>query len=142
MLSDLERNFLTRRRLAHLATADAGGLPHVLPVCFAIDSNNIFVTIDEKPKQRGRGPLKRLRNIAENPRVAMVADYYDDADWSRLGWLMVRGRADILAGGAEHTRAQGLLAKRYQQYQTMTLELLPVIALRIAVVTSWGDLTG
>ncbi len=142
MLSDFERDFLIRRRLAHLATADADGFPHVLPVCFTIDNNNIFVTIDEKPKQLPRRPLKRLRNIAENPHVALVADHYDDAEWSRLGWVMVRGRADILVGGAEHTRAKGLLAKRYLQYQSMAIERLPVIALRIAVVTSWGDLTG
>ena len=142
MLSDSERNFLMRQRVAHLATADASGVPHVLPVCFAIDNNNIFITIDEKPKRADRGPLKRLRNIAENPHVALVADHYDDADWSRLGWVMVRGRAEILAEGAEHARAQGLLVKRYHQYQAMALETLPVIALRIARVTSWGDVSG
>ena len=141
MLSDLERNFLARRRLAHLATADADGVPHVVPVCFAVENNNIFITVDAKPKRDDGKPLKRLRNIAANPRVALVADYYDDTDWSRLGWVMLRGRAEIIERGAEHIRAQSLLRKRYPQYRTMNLELLPVVALRIATVTGWGDLS-
>ena len=141
MLSDLERNFLARRRLAHLATAGADGVPHVVPVCFAVDNNNVFITIDAKPKQGDSKQLKRLRNIGENPPVALVADHYDDADWSQLGWVMIRGRANIIEHGAEHSRAQTLLRKRYPQYCEMDLAPLPVIALRIATVTGWGDLS-
>ncbi len=140
MLSDRERRFLNCCRIGHLATADAHGEPHVLPVCFVIDNDNLFISIDEKPKHGPGRPLKRLRNIAANPHVALVADHYDDGDWSRLGWVMLRGRADILASGAEHDRAQGLLIKRYPQYRDMDLAPLPVIALRIARVTSWGKL--
>ena len=141
MFGDLERNFLSRRRVAHLATADAAGLPHVVPVCFVIDDNNAFITTDEKPKRSDGGPLKRLRNIAANPYVALVTDHYDDGDWSRLGWVMMRGRAEILEAGDEHGRAQGLLRKRYAQYEDMDLAPHPVIALRITRVTGWGDLT-
>ena len=60
-----------------------------------------------EPKRRSGAPLKRLRNIAENPAVAIVADHYDE-DWTRLGWVMLQGRADILSVGAEHARAQSL----------------------------------
>ena len=101
MLSELERRFLDAARVAHLATADEAGAPHVVPVCFAVHGDVVYITIDDKPKRGGR-PLKRLRNIAVNSRVALVADYYDDADWSRLGWVMVRGRADVLTTGPEH----------------------------------------
>lgn len=139
ILSDERCRFILAQRVGRLATADVRGAPHVLPVCFALDGASLYITIDEKPKRAGR-TLKRLRNIAENPRVAFVADRYDE-DWRRLGWVMLRGRGDILDAGAEHDRAQALLRQRYTQYRAMQLDGLPVIALRIERVTSWGDLT-
>jgi len=139
MLSDQERRFLAHGRVAHLATADRRAIPHVVPVCFALSEAALYITIDEKPKRHPLA-LKRLRNIAENPAVAVVVDRYDE-DWSRLGWVMLRGRADILDAGDEHDRAQALLRDRYPQYRAMNLAGLPVIALRIAHVASWGDLS-
>ena len=61
-----------------------------------------------------------------------------DEDWSRLAWVMLRGRAEILDDGDEHDRAQAALRERYAQYRAMRLEPLPVIALRIARVNAWG----
>ncbi len=140
MLSQAERRFLESRRVAYLATADASGAPHVVPVCFAVAEAGIFITIDEKPKRVAARALKRLRNIAENPQVALVADRYDDREWSRLGWVMVRGRAEVLDGGPEHAAAQLGLRARYTQLAAMALEGQPVIAIRVARVASWGDL--
>ena len=139
MLSDRQRRFLDTSRVAHLATADARGVPHVVPICFAIAEGTLYITIDEKPKRRTGAPLKRLRNIAENPAVAVVADRYDE-DWGRLGWIMLRGRSEILAGGAEHARAQARLRARYKQLNAMDIEALPVIAVRLERVSSWGNL--
>ena len=99
-------------RVARLATADANGAPHVVPVCYALVGDNLYVTIDEKPKRAGVRAMKRLRNIDENPNVAVVVDRYDD-DWSRLAWVMLRGRAEILDDGDEHDRAQAALRERY-----------------------------
>jgi PPOX class probable F420-dependent enzyme len=138
MLSERERQFLGRRKVGHLATADRAGAPHVVPVCFALADQALYITIDEKPKRAG-APLKRLRNIAENHSVAVVVDRYDD-DWTRLGWVMLRGPAEILTGGAEHTRAQALLRARYPQLNEMAIGSLPVIAVRLERVTSWGNL--
>jgi PPOX class probable F420-dependent enzyme len=141
MLSQAQGRFLDARRVAHLATADARGAPHVAPVCFAITDRTLYITIDEKPKRQAGQPLKRLRNIAENPAVAVVADRYDE-DWTRLGWVMLRGKAEVLSpGGTEHTRAQLLLCRRYRQLNEMHIESLPVIAVRIEDVISWGDLS-
>jgi PPOX class probable F420-dependent enzyme len=139
MLNDAQRRFLESRRVAHLATADAGGTPHVVPVCFALTEDAVFITIDQKPKGNPRS-LKRLRNIADNPRAALVADRYDE-DWTRLGWVMLRGRVEILDSGDEHDRAQELLRARYPQYRAMQLGELPVIAIRIERAASWGDLS-
>ena len=134
-----EGRFLASRRVGHLATADARGTPHLVPVCFAVCGGALYITIDQKPKGDVRA-LKRLRNIIENPAAAFVADRWDE-DWNRLGWVMLRGPAEVLAHGGEHDRAQELLRSRYHQYQGMELAGLPVIAIRIERVTSWGDLS-
>ncbi len=147
MLSDREKAFLDHQRIARLATADKDAAPHVVPVCFAIDAagRTLYTTVDQKPKRPG-GDLKRLRNIRENSSVSVIIDRYDD-DWSKLGWVMLRGEAEILSAGggdakspSEHAVAQSQLMVRYPQYAAMTIIELPVIALRIKSVTSWGNL--
>ena len=139
MLSEQQARFLASRRVGHLATADARAAPHLVPVCFVASESALYITIDRKLKGDIRA-LKRLRNIVENPIAAFVADRWDE-DWTRLGWVMLRGAAEILADGAEHDRAQALLRSRYPQYRRMELDDLPVIALRIERVTNWGDLS-
>ena len=62
-----------RRRFAasavlRLATAGADGQPHLVPCTFGLDdSERVVIGIDSKPKSSPN--LRRLRNIAENPRV-------------------------------------------------------------------------
>ena len=139
VLSARERHFIDTRRIGHLATADAGAAPHVVPVCFGLVDDTLYITIDRKPKRTTDRLLKRLSNILENPQAAIVFDHYDE-DWRRLAWVMLRGRAEILADGAEHGRAQVLLQARYSQLAAMQIAALPVIAIRIERVASWGDL--
>lgn len=140
MLSDRERRFVAHRRVAHLATADRRAIPHVVPVCFAMSEGTLYVTMDEKPKRLPSTALKRLKNIIENPAVAVVVDRYDE-DWALLGWVMLRGNAEILTDGTEHHDAQALLRSRYPQLETMQIAQHPVIALRIERTTSWGNLS-
>jgi PPOX class probable F420-dependent enzyme len=139
-LSAPERRFVDSQRIGRLATADKSGAPHVVPVCFGLADDRLYITIDRKPKRDRVQPLKRLSNIAANPQTAIVFDRYDE-DWRRLAWVMLRGRAEILTSGAEHDRAQALLRSRYGQYAAMPIEELPVIAIHIERVTSWGDLS-
>lgn len=139
MLTETQRLFLDQARVAHLATVDRSGAPHLVPVCFCIRHDCIYITVDEKPKRTG-GPLQRLRNIQANPAVAVSVDRWDE-DWTRLGWIMLRGQAEILPDGADHDAAQHDLRQRYPQYRTMALSGLPVIAVRIMRVLSWGNLT-
>jgi len=139
MLSARERHFVDTRRIGHLATADSRAVPHVVPVCFSLSDGTLYITIDQKPKRDRGGPLKRLRNITDNPRAAVVFDRYDK-DWQRLAWVMLHGRAEILTAGIEHDRAQSLLRSRYRQLDAMQIEQLPVIAIHIERVASWGDL--
>ena len=140
MLSAEQTQFLASQRVGRLATADARGSPHVVPVCFAVTDGSLYITVDEKPKRASTQPLKRIRNMMENPSVAFVADRYDE-DWRQLGWVMLRGRAEILGVGAEHREAQARLRLRYPQLAAMQIAQNPVIAVRIERVTSWGDLS-
>ena len=94
MLTDTQRRFLDLVRVAHLATAGRDGAPHLVPVCFCLDGRTLYITVDEKPK-RADIPLKQIRNIQENPAVAVTVDRWDE-DWIRLAWIMLRGSADIL----------------------------------------------
>jgi len=54
---------------------------------------------------------------------------------------MVRGQAEILSEGSEHDAAQERLRAKYPQLQNMQLAALPVIAIEMQRVTSWGNLT-
>lgn len=137
MLPDRERAFLLRRRLGHLATADASGIPSVVPVCFALDADTLYTALDDKPKLTRRP--RRIRDLEENSRAAFIADCYDE-DWSRLGWVMIRGPGDILDFGEEFESGCEMVRRRYQQYAGMRLS--PLIAIRIREVRSWGNLDG
>ena len=139
-LSPEQTAFLVRRRVARLATADAAGRPHAVPVCFAYAPGSIFIALDEKPKNVPATRLKRVRNILENPDVALVADRYAE-DWNLLAFVMVRGRAELLYPDTEeHAAAVRLLRGKYHQYETMAIVENPVIAIRAEKVTSWGAL--
>ena len=139
LLSTAQERFINGCRVARLATIDSSGFPHVVPICFALDQLSVYVTIDEKPKSETTRELKRLRNIRNNSKVAVTVDCYAD-DWQRLGWVMLRGHGEVLAGGEQHSTAQALLKDRYWQYREMQLETLPVIAISITRVSSWGNL--
>lgn len=134
-----ERAFIATARVGRLATVDARGEPFVVPVCFAYDGERLYTPIDEKPKRHDR-PLKRVRNIEETGRAALVIDQYDE-DWSRLGWVLIRGSAALLTpDAAGHAEAVALLRERYHQYRTMALESAPLIALTPERLRSWGEL--
>ena len=121
-------------RTAHLATADANGQPHVIPVCFVLDGKELFSPIDQNPKQTQR--LQRLRNIAENSKVALVIDHYDE-DWRNLAYVLIFGKACTVSRGVAHQRALRLLRRKYPQYRTMDLEHLPVIRITARRFRSW-----
>ena len=125
--------------MARLATADSDGVPHVVPVCFAILKSTIYIAIDQKPKSGNPRALKRIQNISSNPSVALIVDHYED-DWRQLAWVMLRGSAEILESGDEREAAHTLLRQRYKQYERMDFCGLPMIAIRIGRTSSWGQL--
>ncbi len=136
MLSETEAAFVRERRLAHLATADAEGWPHAVPICFVYLDGFFYSPIDEKPKKQGT--LRRLRNIKDNPRAAVIVDSYDE-DWSKLGWVLVRGAASIVGDGTEHDAVVAALREKYPQYKAMALSSRPLIKVTPERVASWGQ---
>lgn len=120
---------LREARVARLGTADAGARPLVVPVCFVFDGGHVYTAIDAKPKRTRE--LRRLRNIAQNRRVALLVDQWDE-DWSRLMWVIVEGHAEILTAGPERAQALDLLLAKYPQYRAMDLTATAGPAIRIA----------
>jgi PPOX class probable F420-dependent enzyme len=135
-MTDWERDFITRHRVARLATASSQGQPHVVPIVYAWDGRRLFTPIDKKPKRVGAYQLGRARDIQANPNVAVIIDDYDE-DWQRLAWVQIRGRAIILAHGEAYETGLELLSRKYPQYEDMPLTGRPLIAISLDRVVSW-----
>ena len=129
--------FIRSARIAHLATADRFGQPHVVPICFAFDSKYFYSPIDEKPKRSAPTNLKRLRNIRDNPQASLVIDYYEE-DWSKLAYVLITGTARIQQRGKTHNRAVTLLRKKYSQYRRMQIDTRPIIVIMSKRITFWA----
>ncbi len=138
-LSPAQDRFLRSARSGHLATADATGQPHVIPVCYVFDGEAIYSVLDAKPKSTPLRQLRRVRNILANPQVSLVVDHYEE-DWSRLRYVLVLGDAGLLEEGAEWARAIAMLREKYPQYQGMDLDESPVIKITPARFVPWSFL--
>jgi PPOX class probable F420-dependent enzyme len=130
------RSRFAAERVARLATVGSDGRPHIVPVVFALDGDTLYTAVDDV-KRKATQRLRRLRNIAENPAVALLADRYDD-DWSALWWVRADGTARILdPGEPESARARGLLAERYEPYRAAPPPG-PVIAVAVERWAGWA----
>ena len=130
---------LHAHRVGHLATADAAGAPHLVPVCFVYDGTAVYTAIDHKPKRQTGYRMKRIRNILDNPQVAFLIDRYDE-DWQQLYYVMIRGAATILESGAERQHALSLLEDKYPQYRERHLAGSTGLVIKIvpAAVQWWS----
>lgn len=135
-MMDWQRALLDVARVARLATVDAQGQPHVVPIVFAHDGERVVTPLDGKPKRVADGRLQRVRNIAANDRVALVVDHYDE-DWQRLAWVQLRGRAALLTDGDAYTSGIALLHQKYAQYEHVPLDGRPLIVIVVEHVRGW-----
>ncbi|HEU5422946.1 MAG TPA: TIGR03668 family PPOX class F420-dependent oxidoreductase [Nitrolancea sp.] len=129
---DIARRLFSAARVARLVTVSAS-TPHVVPFTFAVDGDLIYSAVDAKPKSTTN--LRRLRNIRDNPRVAALADHYED-DWSALWWVRADGLAAVVSEAEAMARPLGLLAGRYPQYAASP-PAGPVIVIRVDRWTGW-----
>ena len=131
--------------VGHLSTAGKSGVPHVIPVCFALrlhdNGPSIYIVLDQKPKRAALTRLRRVRNILENPQVALVVDHYE-ADWTQLWYILLTGTAQLLEQCAEEdgerAHAIHLLQQKYPQYREMDIADNPVIKITPARVAAWS----
>jgi PPOX class probable F420-dependent enzyme len=120
---------LAAARAGHLATVTPEGLPHVVPVCFALHEGVIYSAVDAKPKTTRE--LQRLANVRAHGRASLLVDHYEE-DWARLWWVRVDGPAAVAPGEA----AIDALAAKYEQYRAAR-PAGPVIALTPERWRSW-----
>jgi PPOX class probable F420-dependent enzyme len=110
---DEARRRFAAARVARLATADAAGRPHIVPIAFAVDGDRAYSAVDAKPKRTTA--LRRLANVRENPAVAILVDHYDE-DWETLWWVRADGQARVLEPDCLEARhGVALLRNRYPQ---------------------------
>ena len=125
--------------VARLATLGPNGRPHIVPITFAVDGDQIYTAVDEvKPKTTAH--LRRLRNIAADPRVSLLADHYE-GDWERLWWVRADGTATLLGEPGQMTGPLSLLARRYPQYRA-SQPGGPVIRVLVERWTGWAASAG
>jgi PPOX class probable F420-dependent enzyme len=130
MTPEEARERFASARVARLATADAGGVPHIVPLVFALDGETIYSAVDAKPKRTT--DLKRLRNVTANPRVALLADHYAE-DWDVIWWARADGTGRVLDSSPA---AVALLRERYAQYRDAPPEG-PVLAVDVERWSGW-----
>lgn len=119
--------------VARLATVTPGGMPHLVPVVFALRGDVVYTAVDAKPKTTRR--LARIANIENNPHASVLVDHYAQ-DWARLWWVRVDGLATVHHDGTIMQIACDLLRAKYRQYQSVALDG-PVIAVTVRRWSSW-----
>ena len=136
ILTHHQTHLLSHARIGHLATASETGVPHVVPVCFAVHEGLVYSVLDLKPKRTALMRLRRIKNIQANPRVSLVVDHYEE-DWTQLWYILVSGRAELLIEGEERASAVPVLRAKYPQYRGMDIDQNPVIRISPERVVEW-----
>ena len=104
VLTANQLKFLKAHELCRLATASKDAKPHVVPVIYAIDGENVVIAIDYG--------TRKLGNLRENRKVALVVD-----DYRPNHAVMVEGDCEILEKGKEYLRLLKVLFDRFEYYR-------------------------
>jgi PPOX class probable F420-dependent enzyme len=131
---DEARRRLAAARVARLATVRADGRPHIVPIVFDFDGEVVRTIADPKPK-RGLD-LLRHRNIAANPAVSLMVDFYEES-WRDIWWVRADGQARVVEDGPERDETIRLLRAKYPQYAEWSEPFGAATAIRIQRITSW-----
>lgn len=128
------RRRFTGARVASLATVDSAGVPHIVPVTFAVDGGTIVIAVDAKPKRSTA--LRRHANIAAHPEVSLLVQHWDE-DWSTLWWVRADGIAVVTESATATEHAVRLLRGKYPQYQSVDVHG-PVIEVTVRTWRGWS----
>lgn len=118
--------FLKAHELCRLATASKDARPHVVPVIYALDGENIVIAVDYG--------TKKLGNLRENRKVALVVD-----DYRPNHAVMVEGDCEILERGKEYLRLLQVLFDRFDYYRKNPWGEgeSPILRIRPVKAVSW-----
>ncbi|HKT21945.1 MAG TPA: pyridoxamine 5'-phosphate oxidase family protein [Nitrososphaerales archaeon] len=118
--------FLKAHEVCRLATASKDARPHVVPVIYALDGEDVIVAIDYG--------TKKLRNLRENNSVALVVDEYRPNKA-----VMVEGECEILERGKEYLRLMRVLFDRFEYYRKNPWKEgeSPILRIRPVKAVSW-----
>jgi hypothetical protein len=118
IFSKQEVEFLKAVRVGRIATVDLhDGYPHVVPICFVFDGVSFYTTLSRFSK--------RVENIAEGSKIALLVDVYDEriGEWVTLQGVLVKTIASLLS----YSKNRGLFMKgwrmlieKYPQYRQWT----------------------
>ena len=125
---------LRSARVARLATTDANGAVHLVPICFAVVGDHAVSAVDHKPKRTTR--LQRLADIEATAVATLLVDHYDE-DWARLWWVRITGRATVEPQGSVlDTEGRDALVAKYEQYHDHP-PVGPLYRVHFDTVRSW-----
>lgn len=130
-LTERERDFIEPLRVARVATVDADGVAHNVPICPLLDGENVYF---------GTGAdSRKVRNIRANSSATITFDEYSDA-WSRLSGIMLQGKARIV-NRQQFRRLRKKLYAKYLQYETdspLEEETAVIVEIVPSRKFSWG----
>ncbi|MDP9411820.1 MAG: PPOX class F420-dependent oxidoreductase [Actinomycetota bacterium] len=95
--TEKEIEYLRAQRLGRLATVDAKGRPHVVPVAFRYNPQRETIDIGGHNLARS----KKFRDAAESGLAAFVVDDVVPGDRWRARGVEVRGRAEVFSDFAD-----------------------------------------
>ena len=110
-LSPGQMEFVDTLPVARLATVDAEGAPHVVPICPVLDLDRVVFT--------SQASTAKVDNMEGDPRVSICWDEYLD-DWDALRQVIVFGRAMRVEPGFEFERDKALLIEKFPQFLTQS----------------------
>ena len=116
--------------VARVATLDAQGRAHLVPVVFVLDGDTLYSGSDAGPR------VRRLRNLERDRRVTVLVDAYDE-DWSKVWWVRIRGQGRAVDDGPERDRALRLLVDKYPQFGGVPPDG-PVMAVNVEEWAGWA----
>lgn len=131
---DAMRRLVQAARVARLATVDAAGRPHLVPVCFVLHADRVHIAVDRKPKRSAE--LRRTANLRATGQACLLVDHYDE-DWTQLWWVRLDGHGGELDDPTEAEQALDALAAKYPQYRADRPDG-PVLAIEVEAYRGWS----
>jgi len=131
-LKKIERDFISLQRVLRIATVDKNGMPHNVPLCHVMDGDRIYFATEKGSK--------KVKNLKENGKVALVCDEYSEI-WSYLKGVFIQGKTRVISQGQEFRKVRKLFYRKYPQYErefpieegdTVIVEIIP------QNIVSWG----